>query len=439
MGLGLQPLADRVLLYGGRHNRAAYEIRDFLTRCVVNYDWHPIDTDEECMATLCVPMEDAHLPVVVLPNGTPLSNPTIADIAQHLGWVTRPKLAEYDLSIYGAGPAGLSAAVYAASEGLSVVLIEQEAIGGQAGSSSLIENYLGFPHGIRGADLAERARQQAVAFGAELILMRTGVKGDFRDGRIHGELADGTPIVAKANICATGIEWRRLGLDGEDRLLGAGVYYGAGTSEASECGGEHVFVIGGANSAGQAAMNLAAHAERVTVVVRGSDLSATMSSYLSERIAAEPRIEVLTHTQVVELLGADELEGIVLDGPEGRREVATGRLFVCIGGLPNTDWTLTTNILRDDLGYLLTGPDLTPDRLAQQGWPLERAPFHLETSVPGSFAAGDVRAGSVKRVASGVGEGAMAVTFVHRYLAEQFGTVTSPAGLPSRASGSVRL
>ncbi|MGX5681871.1 NAD(P)/FAD-dependent oxidoreductase [Schumannella luteola] len=429
MGLGLQPIADRVLLYGGRHNSRAYEIRDFLTRCVVNYDWHPIDTDEECMATLCVPMADAHLPVVVLPNGTPLSNPTIADIAKHLGWVTRPKLAEYDLSIYGAGPAGLSAAVYAASEGLSVVLIEREAIGGQAGSSSLIENYLGFPHGIRGADLAERARQQAVAFGAELVLMREGVRGQFRDGRIHGELADGTPIVARSNICATGIEWRRLGLDGEDRLLGAGVYYGAGTSEASECIDEHVFVIGGANSAGQAAMNLAAHARRVTVVVRGADLSATMSSYLSSRIAAEPRIEVLPHTQVVGLIGQEELEAIVLDGPEGRREVPTGRLFVCIGGLPNTDWTLETKIARDRLGYLLTGPDLDAGLLAEREWPLERPPFHLETSVPGSFAAGDVRAGSVKRVASGVGEGAMAVTFVHRYLAERYGTTTQPSSV----------
>jgi thioredoxin reductase (NADPH) len=296
---------ERVLLFGGRHSREAYAIRDFLARSVVRFEWHPVDTDEEAIREIGEPLDRVQLPLVVLPSGESLAGMSIEEIARALGWIRRPRLAEYDLSIYGAGPAGLSAAVYAASEGLRVVVIEKDVIGGQAGSSSLIENYLGFPHGIRGADLAERSRQQAVDFGAEFLLMREGVRGIFRDGRMYGELADGTPVVAAANICATGIEWRRLGLEGEERLLGAGVYYGAGMSEAPQCAGEHVLVVGGANSAGQAAMNLAAHAASVTMVVRGPALSATMSAYLSNRIGNEPRIRVRTGTRVVGLAGEE--------------------------------------------------------------------------------------------------------------------------------------
>ena len=403
-------------LYATRHSRASYEVRDFLTRSVVRFASTTIDSDAQCAGLLNASMADAGLPVVELPDGTLVREATVESLARALGWVTAPRLREYDLSIYGAGPAGLSAAVYAASEGLRVVVVEKEAVGGQADSSSLIENYLGFPRGITGAELAERARQQAVSFGAEFLLMREGLRGTFTERGIRGELADGTPLEARANICATGISWRRLGLDGEDRLLGNGLYYGAGTSEAPECTGEHVLVVGGANSAGQAAMNLAAHAASVTLVVRGAGLSETMSSYLVERIAAEPRIRVAADTRVVGLLGDGELTGAVLDGPDGRAEVATGRLFVCIGGEPDTSWTVPTPIVRDDNGFLLTGPDLTPEQLEGR-WPLERPPFYLETSVPGSFAAGDVRANSVKRVASAVGEGAMAVTFVHRHLA----------------------
>jgi thioredoxin reductase (NADPH) len=422
---------ERVQLFGGRHSREAYAIRDFLTRSVVRYEWHPVDTEEESLREIGEPLADAGLPLVVLPSGEALRNPAVEEIARVLGWVRRPRFAEYDLSIYGAGPAGLSAAVYAASEGLRVVVIEREVIGGQAGSSSLIENYLGFPHGIRGVDLAERARQQAVDFGAEFLLMREGVRGIFRDGRIHGELADGTPVVAAANICATGIEWRRMGVEGEDRLIGAGVYYGAGMSEAPQCEGEHVIVVGGANSAGQAAMNLVAHAASVTMVVRGPALSDTMSAYLSNRIVNEPRIRVLLGTRVVGLTGQDDLVGVVLEDADGRRDVDATRMFVCIGGEPNTDWTQDTLIHRDDHGYLITGPDLTEEHLADR-WSLARAPYHLETSVPGSFAAGDVRLNSVKRVASAVGEGAMAVTFVHRHLSETFG-MSGPSALASRA------
>ena len=422
---------ERVLLFGGRHSREANEIRDFLTRSVVRFDWHPVDTDEEARAAFGEPLAMVELPLVVLPSGEALQNPTLEQIARVLGWVRTPQLAEYDLSIYGAGPAGLSAAVYAASEGLRVVVVEREVIGGQAGSSSLIENYLGFPHGIRGTDLAERARQQAVDFGAEFLLMREGIRGVFRDGRIHGQLADGTPVVAATNICATGIEWRRLGVAGEDRLLGAGVYYGAGMSEAPQCEGEHVIVFGGANSAGQAAMNLAAHAASVTMIVRGPALSATMSAYLSNRIAAEPRIRVLLGTRVTGLVGETDLVGVTLEDAEGsRRDLDATRMFVCIGGEPNTDWTRETLIHRDARGYLITGPDLTPEHLADR-WAVARAPYHLETSVPGSFAAGDVRLNSVKRVASAVGEGAMAVTFVHRHLAETFG-MSGPSALASR-------
>ncbi|MWV57579.1 NAD(P)/FAD-dependent oxidoreductase [Rathayibacter sp. VKM Ac-2754] len=400
---------DRVELHGSTHSRRAWEVRDFLARSVVDFRWHD---DRDASEPL----------VVVLPDGARLEEPSLAEIAGRLGWATRPALAEYDLSIYGAGPAGLSAAVYAASEGLRVVLLEREAVGGQAGSSSLIENYLGFPHGVSGATLAERARQQAVAFGAELVMMRRGVLGEFRDGRIHARLDDGTTVVARANICATGVDWRRLGLAGEDELLGCGLYYGAGTSEAMRCGGEDVFVVGGGNSAGQAVMNLSAHARHVTMLVRGPDLSSTLSAYLETRVRAQPNVEIRTGARVAALHGDGYLTGITIEESVGgaREERATENLFVCIGGDPDTAWSAETAIQRDPHGYLLTGPDLDAAALAS-AWPLDRPPFYLETSVPGSFAAGDVRHGSVKRVAAAVGEGAMAVTFTHRHLAETFG------------------
>nr|WP_254071537.1 MULTISPECIES: FAD-dependent oxidoreductase [unclassified Rathayibacter] len=359
------------------------------------------------------------MPLVVFPDGTRAFDPTIAEVAARLGWVAAPRYEEYDLSIYGAGPAGLSAAVYAASEGLRVVVLERSAIGGQAGSSSLIENYLGFPHGIAGADLAERARQQAVAFGAELLRMREGIRARFADDRIHALLADGTTVVARANICATGIQWRRLGLEREDELLGVGVYYGAGTSEAPLCEGQDVVVVGGGNSAGQAVMNLAARARQVTMLVRGPALSDTLSSYLADRVLRQPNVTVLLDSRVAALHGGDSLEAIEVESSATgvRGPLATSHLFVCIGGEPDTSWAAGTAIVRDSGDYLVTGPDLAGEHAALD-WPLQRAPFHLETSVPGSFAAGDVRRGSVKRVASAVGEGAMAVTFAHRHLQE---------------------
>lgn len=416
------PENQRVRLYGREHSPEAYTIRDFLTRSVVDFEWIPLLTDVACLDAIGQPLATANLPLIVFPDGSRLETPTLTEIAGRLGWVTRPKLREYDLSIYGAGPAGLSAAVYAASEGLSVVLLEREAVGGQAGSSSLIENYLGFPAGIRGAELAERARQQAVSFGAELLLMRQGVKGEFRDNHIYASLADGSTMIARANICATGVEWRRLGLHDEERLMRRGLFYGAGTSEAPQCAGDHVFVVGGGNSAGQAVMNLASYARTVTMLVRGPDLAATLSTYLAARIQAQPNVEVQFNTRISRLSGKDRLERIDLENTATGKvsEVDAERVFVCIGGDPNTEWARDTAIIRDRLGYLVTGPDLTRAEL-DPIWPIRRDPFYLETSIPGSFAAGDVRHNSVKRVASAVGEGAMAVTFAHRYLAETFG------------------
>lgn len=420
----MNPAGPGALTLTGRSDsRECWVIRDFLTRSVVQYEWRPVDSDVQCLQALGVPLSAAHLPVVAFPDGVTLTRPTLEEIAARLGWIQRPGRAEYDVSVYGAGPAGLSAALYAASEGLSVALVERDAVGGQAGSSSLIENYLGFPHGIRGAELAERARQQAVAFGVEILLLREGIRGTFVDHRLRADLADGGTLVARANVCATGVEWRRLGLPGEERFLGAGMYYGAGTSEAPMCAGEHVYVVGGANSAGQAAMNLAQHAARVTMLVRGAALADTMSEYLSSRIAAAPQIDVRLRTRVADVRGDTHLESLELESTAdgGREHVETRHLFVCIGGLPNTDWASQTDILRDDHGFMVTGPDISSSELAARGWPLSRAPFYLETSVPGSFAAGDVRANSIKRVASAVGEGAMSIAFVHRYLAETFG------------------
>ena len=308
--------------------------------------------------------------------------------------------------------------MYAASEGLKTVLIEREAVGGQAGTSSRIENYLGFPGGISGAELAERARQQAVHFGADILLMREGVKAVFRDRRIVVDLAGGGTMTARSNICATGVEYRRLGLPGEDRLLNAGVFYGAGASEAALCRGEHVYVVGGGNSAGQAAVHFAENGSRVSIIIRGEHLGATLSQYLVDRIESDPNIEVLTRSEVTAVEGDRVLRAITIaDRAAGaERTVPAGRLFVCIGGRPNTEWAKDTVIIRDKAGYLVTGPDLLEGGRPPAVWEPTRQPFFLETSVPGSFAVGDVRRNSVKRVASAVGEGAMAVQFVHRFL-----------------------
>ncbi|MEL6225206.1 MAG: FAD-dependent oxidoreductase [Cyanobacteria bacterium J06627_8] len=419
--LGSSSNPHRVKLYGQPNSADAYEIRDFLNRSVVELEWIELTSDQDCNRELGFStLSDIRLPIVEFPDGTQLFAPTIREIAQRLGWVTQPRFKEYDLSIYGAGPAGLSAAVYAASEGLRTVLVERHAVGGQAGTSSLIENYLGFPEGISGADLAERARQQAVKFGIELLLLREGVKSEFRDNHIYTDMADGSKMVARANICATGIEYRRLNLLNEDQFLNVGLFYGASASEAPLCGGEHVFIVGGGNSAGQAAMYLSRYTEKVTMLIRGNTLAATLSQYLVERITQKSNIEVLFQTQVTGLAGDTSLQQIEIINHRDQltQRIDTRRLFVCIGGVPNTEWAKDTNVIRDQAGYLVTGSDLLTEGRLPECWTLERDPFFLETSVPGSFAAGDVRHGSVKRVASAVGEGAMAVTFVHKYLEE---------------------
>ncbi|MEH2070838.1 MAG: FAD-dependent oxidoreductase [Nostoc sp.] len=411
----------KVRLYGQPNSPQAYEIRDFLNRSVVKFDWIELSCDEDCYQALgLATLSDIRLPVMEFPDGTQIFAPTIREIAQRLGWVTQPKLKEYDLSIYGAGPAGLSAAVYAASEGLRTVLIERHAVGGQAGTSSLIENYMGFPQGISGADLAERARQQAVKFGVELLLLREGIKAEFKNNRIYVDMADGSKMIARANICATGVEYQRLNLVNEDRFLNVGLFYGAGVSEALMCQGKHIFVVGGGNSAGQAAIYFSEQAKKVTMLVRGDNLAATLSQYLINRITNTSNIEVLFNAQVTGLAGGTTLQQIeISNSRDGSvQQVDTQRLFVCIGGAPNTEWAKDTNIIRDRAGYLITGSDLLKEGCLPKCWTLERDPFFLETSVPGSFAAGDVRHGSVKRVASAVGEGAMAVTFVHKYLEE---------------------
>lgn len=408
---------DRIQLFGcPEADDVAYEIRDFLSRTVVEFDWTPLHTDEQARELAGVrDRDDPRLPVCILPSGERVEAATVASVAGALGWIAEPRHDEYDVCIYGAGPAGLSAAVYAASEGLRTILVERRAIGGQAGTSSKIENYLGFPGGISGAQLAERARQQAVAFGAEILLLKAGEGANVHDGNLVGRFSDGTELHAKVNICATGVEYRRLNLPDEGRLLNRGLYYGAGNSEAPSCRDQAVYVIGGGNSAGQAALNFARYASHVTILVRAQGLAASMSQYLIERIEQHKRVEIRTCCEVAGLEGDDYLTAVVLrdnrTGDETR--VETRYVFAMLGGMPNTGWARELGIACDETGYLLTGQDARVD-----AWPLDRPPYDLETSWPGLFAAGDVRHGSVKRVASAVGEGAMAITQIHRYLAE---------------------
>ena len=410
--------SQRVKIYGRPGSAVAYAIRDFLQRSDVPFEWIELKGDEQPHINGEQDSRDAKLPVCVFPDGTRLEGPTIRQIVEKLGWFHDPSRSEYDLAICGAGPAGLSAAVYGASEGLKTVVVERWAIGGQAGSSPKIENYLGFPKGISGADLAERAREQACRFGAEMLLSREGVRGEFFANKRVVYLADGTKIIARATICATGIRYNRLALPNEEALIGAGIYYGAGASEASFCVGDHVYLVGGGNSAAQAAMHFSAVASKVTMIVRDDTLKQTVSAYLVDRIRSTKNIEVLTNTEVIELIGNQYLEAIKLRNHKTgeERTVKTRWLFVCIGGAPHTEWAVEAGVCRDQAGYLLSGPDLMPHGQKPENWPLDRDPYDLETNVPGLFAAGDVRHGSVKRCASAVGEGAMAVTFVHRYL-----------------------
>jgi thioredoxin reductase (NADPH) len=409
-----------VKVFGRTGLPQCYAIRDFLYRNDVSFEWNELENDEQARAIGVHSVhDDDRLPVCLFADGTRIERATIRTLSEKFGSLHDPSRSEYDLAIYGAGPAGLSAAVYAATEGLKTIVLERLAVGGQAGSSPKIENYLGFPQGISGADLAERAREQACRFGAEILIASEGVRGEFRAGKRVGYLADGTKVVARSAICATGVEYHRLPLSNERQFWGAGVYYGAGASEAALCVGQDIVVVGGGNSAAQATLHFAQCAPQITLAIRGDSIKSTVSAYLVERIHATKNIEVLTRTEVSALEGEDMLEAVVLTNKVtgGQRRIPTRWLFVCIGGAPRTEWAEEAGVVRDDAGYLVTGPDLMRQNRRPEGWPLDRVPYYLETNVPGLFAAGDVRHGSVKRCASAVGEGAMAVTFVHRYLA----------------------
>jgi thioredoxin reductase (NADPH) len=418
-----RPAYEGIRVLGTRWSPRCYDLRDFLARNHVPYQWIDVElsaNDPETKRLLeALGPEASNLPVVLFPDGTKLLESLPAQVAQKVGLRTRAQTSFYELAIVGGGPAGLAAAVYGASEGLHTVMIEREAPGGQAGMSSRIENYLGFPTGLSGGDLARRAVVQAQRFGVEILspqeVTAVRIEGPYRILK----LADGNEISCHALMIAAGVQWRRLEAPGIDQLQGAGVYYGGGATEALSCKGEIVYVVGGANSAGQAAMNFAKYADKVIILVRGSSLSSTMSQYLIDQIQKTPNIQLWTHASVSEVHGNSHLEEVsVLCSDTSKIErVPASAMFIFIGALPQTDW-LGDLIERDERGFILTGPDLIRNGDRPKGWALDRDPFLLETNVPGIFAVGDVRHGSVKRVASGVGEGSVAVQFIHQYLSK---------------------
>ena len=409
---------DGLRVVGHRWSAPSHEVKDFLTRNQVPFRWYELGRDTEAARLLAAHGGDAeHLPLVITETGQALPAPSTIEVATALGLSSEPSLPFYDLIVIGAGPAGLGAAVYGASEGLRTVLVEREAIGGQAGQSSRIENYLGFPTGIRGGDLAWRASTQARRLGAEMLLTSEVTALEMCGPARVIRLGNGSELSAHTVLLTTGVAYRRLAAPGAEAFTGRGIYYGAATTEAQYCKDEDVYIVGGANSAGQAAVFFAATARSVTIMVRGDSLRRSMSQYLIQQIAERPNIHVRTCTEVIGARGSDHLEALrIADRTAGtEEEVDASWLFVFIGAAPCTDW-LGKEVLRDDNGFVLTGPDLLRDGQLPADWPLERQPYFLETSVPGVFAAGDVRGQSVKRVASAVGEGAMAVTLIHRYL-----------------------
>jgi thioredoxin reductase (NADPH) len=432
--LAIESTQPAATVVGHRLDLACHNMRDFLARNRVIFTWLDLD-DPECLeriggdSSLPTPadLERMALPVVVLPNGGRLEGPSVREAADAIGLQTMPGAGQYDVVVIGGGPAGLAASVYGASEGLRTLAVERVACGGQAGTSSRIENYLGFPAGLSGDELSGRARQQALRFGAELLVARSAVGITAGSGSVDSDdvhtvlLEDGTRVTARAIVLATGVQWRRLEVPGMERFAERGVYYGAAATEAQGLRGRTVHLIGGGNSAGQAALLFSSYAESVTMLVRGPSLAASMSQYLIDQLATKANVAIETETEVVQVDGGDRLESIDVTRSRSkqRERRASDALFVFIGAHAETAW-LPSDVIRDQWGYVCTGRDVV-DLLRERTsttWPRERDPFLLETSVPGIFAAGDVRHGSIKRVASGVGEGSMAIAFVHQYLAE---------------------
>ncbi len=411
-----QPAA-LIRVVGHRWSARSFEVRDFLARNSVPYRWLSSEEREGHKVLEAAGVEPAAIPLVVTPDGDFLVNPSMTELAARVGLSTTPTTDFYDVVIVGGGPAGLGAAVYAASEGLRTVLVERRATGGQAGQSSRIDNYLGFPDGVTGAQLTDRARRQAQKFGAEILTTRDVVGLDVRVSSRAVRFADEGEVVAHSVLLATGISYRKLDVPGAEALTGRGVFYGSAATEGPACAGEDIYIVGAANSAGQAAVFLSQHAERVTLLVRGDSLERSMSYYLARQVDEIPNIEVRLSTEVIGVGGEDHLEQLTLcETRAGEQEtVRAGYLFVFIGAEPRTEW-LEGVLGRDARGFVLTGPDLVLDGQRPRGWDLDRDPYHLEASVPGVFAAGDVRANSTKRVASAVGEGAMAIQLLHTYL-----------------------
>lgn len=401
-------------IVGEHWSPRSHALREALARNTVPFGFYAADSNEGRQLLREHGVDAERLPAIILLDGSVLHNPTLIDVADALGVHTRPSSEVYDLVILGAGPAGLSAAVYGASEGLRTLVVEPQAIGGQAGTSSMIRNYLGFPRGVSGGELAFRAWEQALLFGAQFVFRQRATRLTLRGHERTVALSDGSEVIARTVIIAAGVEYRRLGIPALERLVGVGVFYGAAGVEAPAMAGEEVYVVGGANSAGQASLHLARFAARVSLLVRGDSLAAGMSDYLVSQLQATPNIHIRLRTCVVDGRGEERLETLILEdvGTGQREEVAAAAVFVLIGAEPHTEW-LHDVILRDDRSYILTGRDVP-----QHAWPLARPPRPFETSMPGVFAVGDARHGSVKRVAGAVGEGSVAVGSVHQYLAE---------------------
>jgi thioredoxin reductase (NADPH) len=411
---GYKPPFEGIRIVGVRWSALDHEIREFLSRNRIPYQWLNAEDNPEARTLLKEKgLDNAKLPVVMFSDGTALEQPTSIDLAGRVGLSTQAQQKFYDVVVVGAGPAGLAAGVYGASEGLRTLIVEPNAPGGQAGSSSKIENYLGFPAGLSGEELAKRAYLQASRLGAE-FLMQQVVSLRSENQYLIAEMKDGSEITCHVCLIATGVSYCKLDVPGADRLSGAGVYYGAALTEAISCAGETVYIVGGANSAGQAAMHFSRYAAKVHMLVRGDSLQKSMSKYLIDQIESTPNIVVETCTEILSLSGNGHLESLTLNTPHGEETRPASSLFIFIGAAPKTDW-LPKQIVCDSKGFVLAGPDLKAK--APGAWNLDREPYLLETSAPGVFVAGDVRYNSVKRCASAVGEGSIAIQFVHQYLA----------------------